>query len=439
MAEKLKVKNLGHSDRVGAQCYAYIYGKEILLVDCGVDVGAMTSLPVDEKGRQIMDLAVLPDVEWIIQNLDRIAGLVVTHGHYDHMVGIAHLPDEVLERITIYAAPFTASLIERQLNMEKRAVEPNCHIFNANKIDSFQIGNFKVKHFPVAHSIPQTSGLLIEIKGKRAVHLTDFKFNGLSHTPKMKLHPILRQIGRKRVDLLVMDVLEVRSDGYTQQENLVFESLLDLIRSIDLSKRVIFSSFASNVPRVREVALIARNSGRTFGIHGQSMEDGFFIAQDCRLMPKIKVTFYKEATLLAVTGCQGEYNAVLAKATRRKGEINIGPNDVVILSSRIIPGNEQGFNSQVKDLAKLGATVYVDSRAYDKSFARLKNVKPHDMLHVSGHGSLQDKIDAIKALSPAKVFPIHGPHEDNVAFEAMMTHSFPNLKMEDPLSKEVVC
>ncbi|MFZ5364668.1 MAG: MBL fold metallo-hydrolase [Patescibacteria group bacterium] len=447
---KLRVHALGNTTKVGCSSFAYelIHGgnrREIILVDLGIDP---TKLPIDEDDPDTLNANALPDLEWLKANWQDVKAIFFTHCHLDHIGAVKYYFSFLERGVPIYASTFTASMIRRELRDE--------HFFSPEKIDQLAksvnineikydfaelgqeivIGGFRIVPFFVSHSTPESNGFLVQARGQageitNVVHLADFKFNGLSHFPKMVVHRTLDRLSKFSIDWVVIESLYSRFDGFTPQENLVFEALFDLIMELPHSARVIVSHFASNVARMRDVIAIAQHTGRSFAMHGRAMKDLYLLAkQHGYLEPQVYSAFEQNAEFLLVTGSQGEPYSVLSRAARGRGKpLVIDENDVVIFSSDVIPGNEQDFIDMVKALVKRGATVYTDERSYfPEAFAGLK-VYARRNLHVSGHGTWTDKKLALKLLSPRQgAIPMHGDEHDERAFHDKAKEELGGLK-----------
>jgi len=418
-----EIKVLGSKKKVGAACYAYIKHladgtRQIILIDFGSDPSKFLDM---EDGEGNIDTKVLPDLEWIKENQNDIIAIFFTHGHMDHIGGVKFLPEELIERVAIFVTPFTATLLQdsyrgfRGLGKELA----NVTIFDAELLEPIEVGVFKVIPFPVPHSIPDACGYMIETRDpiKKVVHITDFKFNGQDHKDKMRLTKTLGEIGRHIIDTVVIEVLNSRFDGYTPQENLVFETIFNLVETIPDDRRVIITHFASNVYRMKAILDIGRYTNKKFAMDGTAMKKFFKYGKEHEYIDRGRhQTFANNAKIILVTGSQGEPQAILAKAVDDLIDLEIDENDVVLFSSNVIPGNEDDFVDLVLDIEDLGATVYVDQSSDFENFDGL-DIHVVENLHVSGHGNWLDKKRAIELIRPQKnILMVHGEETDEDDF-----------------------
>lgn len=412
----LKIIPLGHMGQVGASCFAYEWENEILIVDFGIDVGG-----VDQSDVGSVNLESLPNFRFIAENLNRISGIFITHGHFDHIGGLPYLSSTILSRVPIYATKLAKRLIERVFKRANLSAGDRIIIHEFIPGDNVKIGNFQLKTFPVAHSIPETCGFFLLAGNKKCVHLGDFKFNGLDSQPKLTLIETLTQIRQEGpIDLLIVDAINAEENGLTPEEKTVFEGLYEIISCSP--GRVIVTCFATNFDRIRWILKIAGTVKKSPVFLGTAM-------QDCA---EIGVKEYGFQTNLEgknqiylVTGCQAEAGSILRSASEGiDSHLIISPDDTIVISSRPIPGNEERFKSMVLKLAEFGAKVFVDKKGFFPEFSG-KEISVAD-LHVSGHGSVEDLKLVLTTLQPQKVLPFHGSKAALVAFRDLVTQTLPN-------------
>lgn len=419
-----KVIPLGHAGKIGAECFAYDDDKgNVLIVDCGIDVGYIES---DGPALDVFgEPANLPNLRWIERNVERVRAILISHGHLDHIGALPYLAPEVLRKISIYATPFTARLILRQFRILNVSTEPKIIIFNPGEALSFG-PEISVETIPVSHSIPETCSFVISMGGKRIVHFSDAKFNGNGYSEKIELTGRLRDAAKTAIDLLVLDVLNVREFNFTPQQNLVFESLWDVISNTPRTSRIVVSFFGSNIERMKAITGMAKSIGRKCKVIGKTMEDYYAIARDLGMIEEMPKE--GEGEIYCVTGCQGEFGSCLWRLVRAEDtRLSIEPGDVVIISSRPIPGNDRAFREVVSGLSRLGAKVIIDSKT--SNFQDLA-IKPEKDLHVSGHSNCEDMKLAIRLLNPRQIYPVHANFYQIVRFRReIMEKVFPQINI----------
>lgn len=404
-----------HSERVGASCYAYDDGKETLIVDCGMDVGRFESGFGDNGFGEITDER-LPNFKWISTWVSRIKAIVITHGHLDHIGAIPFLPPEVLGKVVIYATRFAAELIKRQCRVHKRPV-PQIVLFEPGDVLKFG-EKIVVETFPVAHSIPEAVGLLIKFGEKRIVHLSDFKFRGVDYKDEKRLVGKLEAIAAGgRIDFLTMDVLNAKEDSMIPEERLVFQSIRGIIAKTPISQRIIISFFGTNAERMRAIIGIAREVKRKLTFIGKTIEEVYAITRELGMVDEAPKEGFGE--IYCVTGCQAEPGSCLARlATRTDDRLFLQPGDVIIISSRPIPGNGRRFEDMVCRLEEQRVVVYLDSKDYSRTYSSIRThrIIYKDYLHVSGHGNFEDHVLAVYLLSPSSIYPVHAPRDSVTKF-----------------------
>ncbi len=385
MKNKLRIIPLGGLGEIGMNMTVVEYGSDMIVVDCGV------SFPDDETPG--ID-AVIPDMNYIEQNMDRLRGYLITHGHEDH---IGALPYALRKcKAPVYGTNFTTALIKHKLdeahqNGDLRVVKPG---------DTVELGCFKVEFIKTGHSIPGAVALAIGTPIGTIIHTGDFK---IDLTP-MDGEPIninrLAYYGSRGVLALLSDSTNVERAGHTQSEKEIgktFEHYFDIAKG-----RVIVASFASNVFRLQQVADVAVAHDRVICFQGRSMEQIVQIAQkqgylkipEERVVRVEQLKRYKDEQICVMTtGSQGEQMSGLFRMANDSHKLNISEGDTVIISASAIPGNEKGVSRVINALFEHGANVVYD---------RMADV------HVSGHACREELRLMLSIIKPKYFMPVHG-------------------------------
>lgn len=384
---KLKIIPLGGLGEVGKNMTAYEFQNQILVVDAGIMFPKNDMLGIDY---------IIPDFEYLRQKADKVVGIVITHGHEDHIGAIHHVLDSI--PVPVYATPLTRGLIEVKLarnNVTKAILNP------VEAGDSVQIGSFKVEFFHVCHSIPDAVGLGITTPAGLVVHMSDFKFD---HTPVDGWptdYAKLAEFSQRGVDLLLSDSTNAERPGWTPSE-MVIGPAFDKVFT-EAPGRVIVATFASLISRIQQVADAAQKHGRKMALAGSSMIDNVKIARklgylnipDDVLIPlEQALQMQDHRVVLMCTGSQGEPSSIvgrLSAGTNR--QFDLKPNDTVVLSSHPIPGNEETISKTINRLLRRGANVIYDALA---------------PVHVSGHASQEEQKLLLNMVKPKHFLPIHG-------------------------------
>ena len=390
MAEKLKIIVLGGLNEVGKNLTVYEYGADIIVVDCGLGFPDDDMYGVD---------VVIPDVTYLVRNQSRIRGIILTHGHEDHIGALPFVLRDI--DAPICATPLTAGLTQVKLAehdlLEKTVIEVR------KPGDSFRLGCFKVEFIHVNHSIPDTVALAIKTPVGMIIHTGDFKIDTTPVSGGMIDLARLGELGNRGVLALLSDSTNIERLGYSHSERNVGERLDKLFNGCD--QRIIVTTFASNIHRVQQVIDCAAKYGRRVALTGRSMENAVRVSTElgCMKIPdgllmdlnQIK-NLPPDRIVIITTGSQGEPMSALyrmAFSGHRRIEINQG--DRVIISSSAVPGNERMISRVIDELFRRGAEVIYD--------------KVSD-LHVSGH-AYKEELKLILALTKPKFFiPNHGEH-----------------------------
>ncbi|WP_102275511.1 ribonuclease J [Cytobacillus massiliigabonensis] len=388
----ISVFSLGGLNEIGKNMYAIEYGNDIIIIDCGNMFPDESLLGID---------LIIPDFSYIIENKERVRGLIVTHGHEDHIGGVPFFLKEV--NVPVYATRFTLGLIELKLREHRFLRESQLVEIHSESI--VQIGEMSISFFKVNHSIPDCLGIVFNTPDGTVVHTGDFKFDW---TPENNERPEIHKmanIGNKGVLLLLSESTNAERQGYTPSEQMVGKNLEQIF--IRARRKVIVSTFASNVSRIQQVVNAADKTKRKLALLGRSMVNvvGVAIERGYLNIPKDMIIeaheindLPPEMVTILCTGSQGEAMAALSRlSTGNFRNVEILSEDTVIIAAGPIPGNERNVSSIVDNLYKLGAHVIYGSGSSSG-------------IHVSGHGYQEDLRLMLTLMKPKYFIPIHGEY-----------------------------
>ena len=385
--EELLFCALGGSGEIGMNVNLYGCRGKWLMVDLG-----LTFADPDYPG---IDL-ILPDLEFIEQNADRLVGIVLTHGHEDHIGAIPYLASEL--KVPLYATPFTAGLIAGKLEEEGLTGQVKLNVVERER-GSVELGPFKVSYVALAHSIPEGNGVLIETPFGRVFHTGDWKIDETPVLGEASSHQPLEKLGDQGVLALVCDSTNVFQDEPSGSEGDVHEGLRNEVARA--KGRVLVTTFASNAARLQTIGRVADETGRRVCIAGRSLERILRVAQangyladfpepvrfdEAMLLPRSEV-------LIIATGGQGETRAALGRIAFGNHELKLAEGDTVIFSSKIIPGNEVAIGRIMNQLSEMGVLIVTDRQAH---------------VHVSGHPGRPELAAMYGWIRPEIVVPVHG-------------------------------
>ena len=387
MAEKLKIIPLGGLDEIGKNCTVLEYGKDMIVVDCGVGFPDEDMYGVD---------LVIPDFSYLVQNAKKLRGMFITHGHEDHIGSIPYCMQQV--NCPIYGTAMTNGLI--RLKLEEHRLADTVKLVTQKPGDVVKAGCFTVEFIHVNHSIADAVAFAIKTPVGTVVMTGDFKIDPTASDGMIDLAR-LGQLGNQGVLALLADSTNVERAGYTPSENIVAESLDRQFRNCD--QRIIVTTFASNMHRIQAVLSTAHRHGRKVAVSGRSMENMLKVAQELGYLKVPAGTIVdlnavkslpKNKVVIVSTGSQGEnMSALYRMAFSTHKQIDITAGDRVIISASAIPGNEKAVSRIINELYRKGADV-----VYEKS----------EGLHVSGH-ACQEELKIVHALCKPKFFiPVHG-------------------------------
>lgn len=385
----LKIAFLGGLNQIGKNITVIEYKGDIIIVDCGMAFPNGDMLGID---------FVIPDFTYLQNNKDKIKGLIVTHGHEDHIGAIPYLLNKI--NIPIYATPLTIGLITGKLKEHK--LSDSVKFTTVMPGHNIKLGKFSIEFIHVNHSIPDAVALAISSPVGMIVHTGDFKIDFTPSSDKMINLSRFAELGQKGVLALLADSTNADRPGYTMTETKLDESFRALFQKAE-KKRIIIATFASNIARVQQIINCAIKYNRKVAFSGRSMINYVTIARQLKYIKApdniivdidVVKNYSDEKIVLVTTGSQGEPMSALYKmAFSEHKKIEVGPNDFIIISANPIPGNERTVGSVVNKLMKLGCEVIYESM-YE--------------IHVSGH-ACQEELKLMQGLIKPKFFiPVHG-------------------------------
>jgi ribonuclease J len=393
--EKLKIIPLGGLLEIGKNITVFEYENDIVLVDCGLAFPEDDMLGID---------LVIPDLTYLEKNKEKIRGLVITHGHEDHIGSIPYLLKQF--NVPIYGTKLTIGLIEHKLEEHKLLRSAKLKVVTPGQ--TVNLGSMKVEFIRITHSIPDACSLAIHTPVGTVVHTGDFKIDYTPIDGEMIDFGRLAELGNKGVLALMSDSTNSERKGYTMSESTVGEVLDKLF--INCTKRIVVATFSSNVHRIQQIVNSAVKYGRKVAICGRSMVNtietarkfGYIKVPDNVFIDIDMIKSYPDEKLTIITtGSQGETMSALTRmASGEHKKVQITPNDLIIISANPIPGNENSVSKVIDDLMKIGAEVIYNAL---------------EDIHVSGHACQEEQKLMISLIRPKYFIPVHGEYRQLIA------------------------
>ena len=393
--ETIKIIPLGGLHEVGKNITVFEYDNEMIIVDCGI------AFPEDEMLG--VDL-VIPDVTYLERNKEKIKGMVITHGHEDHIGSIPYFLKQI--NIPIYATRLTCGLIKNKL--EEHKLLRSTKLVEVKQGQTITLGKFRVEFIRSSHSIPDSVALAITTKAGTIVHTGDFKIDYTPIDGQLMDFNRLAEIGNNGVLALMSDSTNAERKGYTMSEKTVGDVFERLFQNC--TKRIVVATFASNVHRVQQIVNSAVRHKRKIAVCGRSMinmintarELDYIKAPDNVFIDIDMIKNYTDEQLVIITtGSQGETMSALTRmAAGEHRKVEITPNDLIIISANPIPGNEKLVSKVIDDLMQIGAEVVYSALAD---------------IHVSGHACQEEQKLMLALVKPKYFIPVHGEYRQLMA------------------------
>lgn len=389
---RLSIFALGGVNEIGKNMYVVQYGDDMVIIDCGGKFPDESLLGID---------LIIPDISYLEDHQEKIRGLIVTHGHEDHIGGIPYFLKKL--NVPIFATRFTLGLIE--LKLDEHRLSRDTKLVTIDSDSQLDFGKMQVSFFKVSHSIPDCLGIVFHTPEGNVVHTGDFKFDLTPGNNQYSDIHKMAEIGNQGVIALISESTNAERKGLTPSEYMVGEHMLEAF--IKAEGKVFVSTFASNVNRVQQVVEAAIKTNRKLALLGRSMvnvvdvamERGYVQIPEGMLIEANQVEqLAPDKVAILCTGSQGEPNAALGRlASANYRDVTIYPGDTVILAASPIPGNEKDVSRIIDNLFQLGAKVIYGSGSTTG-------------MHVSGHGYQEDLKLMLTLIKPTYFIPIHGEY-----------------------------
>lgn len=398
---KISFIPLGGSTDITKNMYLYEYQDFILIVDCGLGFANETMIGVD---------LILPDISYLLKSNKKIAGLVLTHGHEDHIGALPYILPQLSGNFEMYATPFTAELINQKLKEFGIGKQVKTAAFTKD----YNLGPFNISFIKITHSVPDTSNIFIKTPAGNFYHGSDFKFDDAPFDGKLTDYSKIESLSKQGVLCLMSDVLGAEKPGRTPSESILTQLIEDEMRNT--KGKLFFTTYSSNINRQNQVVVAAKKSGRKVCFVGRSLLNASSVGKKLGYLNidrdlEVDIKEIKKVPdnklVLIVAGAQAQEGSALSRIVAGEvAEVSISKDDTVIFSSDPIPGNEVSVYELVDEIAKIGAKVfYADNTP---------------KFHTSGHGSSEELMKMVDLVRPKKVLPIGGTFRHMAAYKNLV-------------------
>lgn len=397
--QSLKIIPLGGVGDVTKNMYVYEYGDDIIIVDCGV------GFPDDAMPG--VDL-VIPDISYLRGKANKIRGIIITHGHEDHIGGLAYIWPQI--QVPIYTQRLTAGFIRAKFTEHNLSKDKIIEVKIDQKLD---LGSFKVSFYQVSHSVPDSTGIVIRTPQGLIIHQADFKIDWTPVSGQVTDVGTVARLGNEGVLLLLIDCLRVEKPGFNKSEKSIEDSFEKA--ALETPGKLLITMTSSNVSRMQQAINVASKLGRKVAVVGRSFENNFQVARDLGYLsvpPGLIVasdamsSFAPNKLLVLIAGAQGQSDSSLVRAANEEHrQVKLKEGDSVVFSADPIPSTESAQNALIDSLSRLGLNVYYSAVSSD--------------LHVSGHAALEEIRLMVNLIKPKFLFPIGGTFRHMKAFSKM--------------------
>lgn len=397
--QSLKVIPLGGVGDVTKNMYVYEYGEDIIIVDCGVGF--------PDEGMPGVDL-VIPDISYLKDKKDKIRGILITHGHEDHIGGLPYIWPAL--QSPIYTQRLTTGFIRSKFIEHNLPTNKIIEMKIDQKLD---LGSFKISFYQVSHSVPDSTGIVIETPIGRIIHQADFKIDWTPVSGQVTDVGEVARLGSEGVLFLLIDCLRVDKPGFNKSEKSIEDTFEKA--AVDTSGKLLLTMTSSNVSRMQQAINVAQRVGRKVAVVGRSFEKNFQVARDLGYLdvpPGIIIapdeinSFAASKVLVLIAGSQGQSGSSLSRAANEEHkQIKLKEGDSVVFSADPIPSTESAQNALIDSIVRLGVTVHYSAVLSD--------------LHVSGHAALEELRLMVNLIKPKFILPIGGTFRHMRSFSKM--------------------